>query len=189
MFIRNSPLFLFQMRCFKCFLIISVYKCAKCDECFELPAELKEHAKTHEDQKPEFECIYCKIPFRTCKSFMAHMRTTHNKYEKCIVCRRKFEEHEIDKHLCGPKDHIDCEYCEQRFTSIKQLVKHIESHCDNIKMHKCLECPSIFSMKILYQYHQSYHQENEPFKCTKCSKAFDSSGKLDTHIKNHSNTG
>lgn len=169
--------------------MISVYKCAKCNECFELPAELREHAKTHEDQKPEFECIYCKTAFRTCKSFMAHMRTIHSKYEKCIVCRGKFEEHEIDKHLCGAKDHIDCEYCEQRFTSIKQLVKHIESHGDNIKMHKCLECPGIFSMKILYQYHQRYHQENEQFKCPKCSKTFDSNVKLDTHIKNHSYRG
>lgn len=113
---------------------------------------------------------------------IASMNKTSIKYEHCTICDRKVEEIEMALHFCGSEQQINCAYCPEILTSTKQLVEHLKSHNDNIKIFKCSKCSKSFSMKILMEYHQRSHKENE-----KRPASAEISAKYMS--ANHSNTG
>lgn len=128
-----------------------------------------------------FECFVCKMKLKSQHLLEAHSQT-HYRYENCVVCDTKLEENEIKQHLCAATDHINCDYCEQKCTSTKQLVEHLKSHNDNIKIYKCSKCSESFSMEVLTKIHHRHHKTNpKSFACTDCTKAFEFPEQLRSH--------
>lgn len=171
-------------------LVISVYKCGKCERTFEKSRELKSHIKSHVI-KPTFECYICKIALRSHGRVVAHIRSVHDRYEKCIVCCNQIEEKKMEQHFCGSEAYVACEYCDQTFSSIKQIVNHLKSHGSDVRLRKCQECPQFFGMEILKKYHLSYHEKHpKSFICSICSKGFNVYANMARHKRtNHSRQG
>lgn len=92
---------------------------------------------------------------------IAPVKKTSIKYEHCSICDQKVEEVEMNRHFCGAEQQINCAYCSEILNSTKQLVEHLKSHDDNIRMFRCSKCSKSFSMEILTKYHQKSHKEHE----------------------------
>lgn len=173
------------------FFLFVVFKCGTCGDCFQTANELRTHMKMH-NAKPikQFECIICKMELNTAKLLEKHMQS-HGEERKgpvfstCTVCR----EYVCEPHLCGEETQIDCAYCQQKYTSTKELITHLGIHSDDCKFYRCAECAKVFRMEFLLKNHEKYHTAHpKAFLCSICAKAFDSNAKLNQHTSTyHSN--
>lgn len=112
------------------------------------------------------------------------------------------------------KPKTQCQYCNKAFTSLTNLLRHQEFHCNPqmkrpfhckhceklymslgaLKMHirthtlpcKCKICGKAFSRPWLLQGHIRTHTGERPYKCTQCQRAFADRSNLRAHMQTHS---
>lgn len=72
-----------------------------------------------------------------------------------------------------------CKFCELRFCTQRNLVRHQRTHPDLICKLCSLSCKTIEE----YEKHQAFHEDPAPFKCSHCSIAFESEIELVEHQK------
>lgn len=167
------------------FYISAAFKCGECGQSFENARELQSHISSH--KLPTFKCSVCKVKFGSLSLLEVHLRT-HFNYVNYDVCNMKVDVAKMKQHLCGADNHIDCDYCEQKFTSTQQLIEHLKTHNGNTKIYRCSKCSKSFTMEFLAKIHQRYHEENfKPFACSDCSKTFKLSNELYQHKQTHLN--
>ncbi|XP_029725323.2 zinc finger protein 761 [Aedes albopictus] len=127
-----------------------VYKPWKCNECrnsYSDEAQLRRHKIFHKPKKRK--CPICEKPFRHLSTMEKHI-PTHNaarkwprtptaaaeekkeeRPHKCDICQKTFKAmsaiycHKIQVH--GPKVH-GCHICDFKFSTRKNLVRHIQRH-------------------------------------------------------------
>lgn len=175
---------------------ITAFKCGKCNEPFEQSRELSYHMRTEHKERIShrlssykhrvFECYICKDIFKSGKKMREHFRM-HSENGKCIVCCEKFEDGQLDEHLCIQQEYICCEYCPKKFVTTKSLLKHLENVHANRKTYRCAKCSQKFRMLFLKMFHQECHDKINSFVCTICSKAFALQSTLVNHGKTHMN--
>ncbi|KAJ8670779.1 hypothetical protein QAD02_002038 [Eretmocerus hayati] len=80
---------------------------------------------------------------------------------------------------------IVCE-CSRTFVSTPDFKKHLQSHCGE-RLHECELCDKKYkSQKDLKQHKESIHKDKRPYKCNSCSRAFSRVSSKMRHEKTHS---
>lgn len=161
-------------------MVLHIRVCA----CEDNPKKQKIVEKT----KVRFECYVCKQEFRTLTTVQRHFENHANQKvfedNRCSVCFKIVELGKIYEHLCTDEQYICCEYCSQmKFTSTKQLLRHLKSCHRDAKSFKCSKCCKNFRMESLKKIHQRYH--NNLYTCQICLKTFRKRNNLIDHRKKH----
>lgn len=140
-------------------------------------------------KEKSFQCYLCQRCFPLLRELRIHMKC-HERSYKCEICRSPLTFNELNTHLCGKEESIDCDYCPNTFIATSKLVKHIETSHGKRKFYQCEKCPKFFPMITLKEWHIITHAQDLPrlFVCNICSKAYAMESVLKTHIKSHDKT-
>lgn len=167
------------------------YSCNFCDFQDKNPFTLKQHnLKKHTDVGDEaikrkyvsdlilkldttdFKCKLCKEPMNTLEEFMGHVSKTHSKLiytdVKNYIIPFKFNSNDFR-----------CFMCEKSFKFFKLLSEHMTEHYRNFN---CPDCDRTFINKQSMQTH-TYRHNRGIYKCSQCSKEFDSRPKRTDHVR------
>uniref|UniRef100_A0A8D2LLL2 MDS1 and EVI1 complex locus n=2 Tax=Varanus komodoensis TaxID=61221 RepID=A0A8D2LLL2_VARKO len=118
------------------------YRCEDCDQLFESKAELVHHQK--------FPCS-----------------TPHSAFS---LVEEEFQP-KLDKEndLHEVQDIQECKECDQVFSDIQSLEKHMLSHTEE-REYKCDQCPKAFNWKSNLIRHQMSHDSGKHYECENCAK-------------------
>lgn len=146
------------------------FECSTCNKLFISSVELKDHVAYFHDKKPMYECLKCGEKFTKEKDLTAHNFSLHKERKERL---KKY----------------NCSYCEEIFSAIKVLKKHM------IKTHKkpftCEICKKSFKIKARYQRHignctdsnlSADEKKKNPNLCSFCGKSYVSKSSLWSHI-------
>ncbi|XP_061493265.1 histone-lysine N-methyltransferase MECOM isoform X12 [Rhineura floridana] len=132
------------------------YRCEDCDQLFESKAELVDHQK--------FPCS-----------------TPHSAFS---MVDEEFQP-KLDKEndLHGMHDIQECKECDQVFSDVQSLEKHMLSHTEE-REYKCDQCPKAFNWKSNLIRHQMSHDSGKHYECENCAKqVFTDPSNLQRHIR------
>lgn len=133
----------------------------------------------------EFECYMCKTVFESRQSLRKHM-VAHERNKSCMICGTFCTESELRQHFCDRNDkQITCEYCGMVFTSIIDILEHVEAHDTVKRYYKCSRCPKIYAMQRFTALHEAHHMDIINFVCKICSKVMLTSGAFKRHMRHH----
>lgn len=169
--------------------LFTVFKCSICGMTFETTKEIALHMRRGHETDIDYEttiftCTLCNESFSNIEDYRKHMRG-HERSTKCDVCKLPRCMDELDTHLCGDQEQIQCDYCDQMFKVTTKLVEHLQSH-DNQRFYHCKHCHLYFGMKILRDYHEEQHvKKAKYYKCETCSKTFATKNNLISHMGTH----
>ena len=104
------------------------FRCEFCNRCFSSNETLKQHLRIHSGEKP-YECPYCKKRFTVSSTLKVHIRThTGEKPLECKICHKRFSESSnLNKHMRVHFKQFKCEWCLERFGTLKKLEVHQRS--------------------------------------------------------------
>lgn len=152
---------------------------------FDNANDAKNHRRTAHGIQKHFLCYLCKIETESFSELKLHFQR-HARDQNCTICKEPFTVNELNKHLCGNRKSVRCEYCRQSFDTTVKLLKHLETH-DKKKFYRCEKCKKKLPMITLIKYHKSAHKYDLPklFTCPTCSKAFSTKHFLNIHKRTH----
>lgn len=102
--------------------------------------------------------------------------------EKCSICRTYNSSN--NHHICNGEKKIDCEYCDEPFTTTTGLVEHLSICHTERNFHKCDKCPEIFAAAILLEFHSKRHPSVEPeLTCDICNMKYHTIYQIKNHMK------
>lgn len=102
-------------------------------------------------------------------------------------CTKSFTQRQkILRHLKVHSGHrpYKCEICSKTFSSIDTKVQHIRTHSGE-KPFKCHICGKCFAISSSLRIHIRTHTGEKPLKCKICGKAFNESSNLTKHLRTH----
>lgn len=137
-----------------------------------------------------YECYICKTQIhRHVDALRIHMKTHFNSNQSvCRFCRGEYDK--TYSHLCGGETTIQCDYCDQVFTTTVQLITHLGDAHEQKKLYQCDKCLKYHPMLFLKKHHYcNGEQVTKPFACSICSKKFAHYFKLQIHEKSHDEPG
>ncbi|XP_073831434.1 uncharacterized protein [Musca autumnalis] len=164
------------------------HQCSQCEKSFVLRGHLVEHVNRHNGNM-NFVCIICEREFRYTATLREHMRThTDNRMEYlCPHCGKKCKSasslsQHVNIHLNLKK--YECPLCPKRFNNSTNRSRHMIRHRDE-RPFVCDMCGSSFKRANSLQMHKKTHTGEKPFKCEKCDKSFTAIGHMRSHMLTH----
>lgn len=154
--------------------------------------EMRAHQQEMHERRMRrlFECFMCKAKLKSFKDMRTHLKR-HNEATpfRCKVCSMHFSAKHYEQHLCKGQS-VQCDYCTESFQTTKSLLEHLECHTEYHSLHKCPDCSKLFPMEFLLDCHRAQQHrkiENEkPYICYMCSRAFRLANSLTKHLATHS---
>lgn len=148
------------------------FHCKKCSRSFDYPYLLKDHIKKlHEMERPI--CYYCTKRFANKISLLNHMKRGH-KIPINVTESSSFECSLCNKSLCN------------KWTLMRHVEKCIEFGAKREIRLFCKACDKEFASRDSYRKHLWRHDKKDqqkPFKCDRCSKAYTTQKTLKEHFK------
>ncbi|XP_039621291.1 zinc finger protein 2-like [Polypterus senegalus] len=135
------------------------HNCIECGKTFRLAQHLKQHQRTHTEEKP-YQCTECGKTFRQAQNLKHHQRI-HT----------------------GEKPY-HCTECGKNFTWVESFKLHQRIHTGE-KPYQCTECGKAFNQASTLKHHQRLHTGEKPYQCTECLMTFTRAAQLKQHQKIH----
>ncbi|XP_015523226.1 zinc finger protein 431-like isoform X1 [Neodiprion lecontei] len=144
------------------------FECAVCEKRFNRKVRLKEHVRSHGDQKfssfdgrdkEENRCNICHKQLSRPEHLKAHMRLHLGTLFKCDTCGKEF-------------------------SRLSDLDRHKLVH-SGLKRFICIICHKQFSRKDYLKNHMLSHANQKSFECDKCKKRFMHFSNLRNHLHLH----
>lgn len=155
------------------------FECAICEKVFDTSAKRDVHIKfVHEGIQKRNKCRICSEMFTSHKKKLDHMVEVHGAEPlvfNCMACEKSFGSRDrLTKHT--RKDHLmerkhECEFCEKKFFSTKDLRNHILKHT-GLREFQCDVCLKSYGRKHTLREHMRIHEDDRRFKCERCEQAF-----------------
>ena len=162
------------------------FKCKICYKFFSTKYRLTKHVSIVHDGEKNHKCPLCIKRFIDQRALNVHLKKSHNEsintrdesdeQQHCPICDKIFINKKSLYHH-NKKFHINyqCEWCEESFSLLKGLKKHIFSQHrekSNINKVQCEKCSQMVK-KSYYDEHMArvHPEENEDLmeKCEKCN--------------------
>ena len=177
------------------------FECDFCEKRFKRPGYLVIHQRTHTGEKP-FQCDVCKKRFTQASHLAAHNRThTGEKPYECDVCQKRFstllysrkhkkmhllcrscrteiiQPHDVQEYFVEDEHtkQCTCNKCDEKFSDLKKLVKHIARQHGNDGTYKCRLCQEL----------ESTEPTGVGYICSVCDVVFDFPKELEDHMTTH----
>ena len=149
------------------------YECNVCKKKFSQTGSLARHKKTHTGEKP-YECDVCKKMFSGPFSLKRHkkMHLLCNSCGKEIIQPYDVQEYFVqDKHT----KQCTCNKCDEKFSNLKKLVKHIARQHGNYGTYQCRLCQEL----------ESTEPTGVGYICSVCDAVFDFPRELENQMTSH----
>ncbi|XP_077978813.1 uncharacterized protein LOC144434234 [Glandiceps talaboti] len=165
------------------------FLCNECGKGFHFNCQLKEHLKTHTNDRP-FVCKECGKGYKKKSHLKEHLMIHSN--DRPFVCdecgkgfhrKSKLKEHSMIHKKERP---FVCLECGKGFKQSCTLKEHIKIHANESSL-VCKECGNEFKQKADLKRHIKMIHTKETFFCRECGKDFHHVSQLNIHMKMHSN--
>lgn len=80
---------------------------------------------------------------------------------------------------------FNCNSCENSYTNVSNLNRHIRTKHSNRNEIKCEHCTSVFNREDHYLRHKRDVHSNKKYTCLTCNRRFKSKNYLNGHMKRH----
>lgn len=131
----------------------------------------------------KFECYLCKQSLKTFAKCQEHYLSAHINVN-CEICSVNLSPDDLKKHLCQVQS-IKCDYCDEFHETTISLLKHLECHKDQYKLHRCT-CSKVFPSIFFVNAHKVQHNLeilSRRFACEICGQRFKKRGDLIRHTR------
>lgn len=149
-----------------------------CGRSFDRPAKLREHLRTHNDERP-FECDKCGKAFAKKKHLDVH-KLSHldSKPHVCPQCGAgRSTKQQLERHLKTHDSQVhNCKHCGRQFKQKKSYANHIKQHV------QCEIC-GVMQKDIAAQRVHIRRYHSQRYHCTLCNAKLDTIDLLRNHIK------
>ncbi|XP_058453021.1 zinc finger protein 578-like [Malaya genurostris] len=180
------------------------YTCATCSKVFHQRSDLSRHESIHETQSQEPElaaapnavqeklcCDRCDAAFDSQAEMRVHVKKNHpipKQMIECPDCGKFLSAGSLYSHRKihsdGPK--FTCEDCDKSFVQKINFIHHRKKHLPNDERpFPCGMCGKAFFERSHLQRHQFFHSEERPFKCGLCGKCYKTERCLKVHSAVH----
>lgn len=168
------------------------YLCS-CTKEFVYQQQLEDHLEEHTEIDPAtkqkvYKCVACMKSYGSIKSIRVHFSSKHRRTDavtpqfKCIGCNLTFRrERELRRHN---RQHVQCDTCQQYFTSSFTLKRHVLTHDPNVS-YECFSCHRSFAVFKHMQTHRRLCRPDVKFECPVCHKCLLNSVTLQKHMEIH----
>ncbi|PNF41384.1 hypothetical protein B7P43_G14410 [Cryptotermes secundus] len=133
--------------------------CPQCPQTFPNRRHLDKHVEGHRRNN----CQYCEARFTTRKELTFHMAQEH---------KMKLE-----------KAKYQCQFCERCFVKQVTLFNHYNQHANGKFV--CQGCGLFLDTKEEFETHRERHEQERPWKCTRCATTFSRRQQYVVHMESH----
>ncbi|ODM97986.1 putative zinc finger protein [Orchesella cincta] len=171
-------------------------KCEACDKPFPSKGSLEQHIRIVHKCEKLFSCEQCQEKFSYKHTLEIHMMNSHNMPKlRCDVCQKEYvqaeplKQHMFREHGIGDIEYHHCKLCDKKFTSRKNLHRHMQYHTAGFN-HTCHVCGLRLKKNLTKASHvKTCDGRGEmsclPYICEHCGAAFNQRGSLNIHKKKH----
>ncbi|XP_066507917.1 zinc finger protein 236-like [Hoplias malabaricus] len=171
---------------------IKAFQCQYCMKCFSTSGSMKVHLRLHTGVRP-FPCPHCDKIFRTSghrKTHIAsHFKNIQQKKHK--FPRKPHRARAAKSSLPLPDIPLQepiliTDLGLMQSQNPRAALQQYLEMVDNDRPYKCTFCSKAYKKSSHLKQHVRSHTGERPYKCLQCSKGFASSGVLKAHIRTHS---
>ena len=165
------------------------FRCKICNKKFRLLSYLKDHVKTHSQEKP-YVCENCNKRFKTLKCLQNHAgrnSCTGIRPYTCEVCGKSFMySRYLGTHRCHntPDKVYQCTVCDRTYRRRDRLLEHLRIHTGE-RPYACQTCGKTFAKIANFRLHQRVHTGEKKYECKHCGKKFAHNSTLRYHVGTH----
>ncbi|XP_054746875.1 zinc finger protein 432 isoform X2 [Anastrepha obliqua] len=163
------------------------FTCDYCQKVFKNRSRMLTHRRSHEPNRPKFECEECGRLYATKQAKDVHIRTFHNRSGlKCPICGKVYVISKLlEVHMryhTGDFPYV-CDLCGQKFAQMCHLNTHKNVKHNSVR-YSCEHpgCGKFFTSSASLRNHEFSHSAM-PFECAYCKRGYPAKAKLKVHIR------